>query len=267
MPITISDISFLLSGGSSNNNPDLSLGGDPSSHPIAGVRLFDDVAAEETEAGLVDYRCFYIANDHGSDTLYNTSIYIDSQIEDGASVQLGIPRQDDVQEVVVDGTATGGSFILDYDGTTFEVAYNASLVTWATNFQTAIRDIDDLEDVTVSASSSGSETTFQITFTGDAGYRYHPLITEDTNSLTGGATLSISKIVDGTPINSIADEIDVDTTAPVGISFETAASEIAIGPLRPADVFAVWVKRTTLAGADPIQTDGFTIRLTGSPVL
>jgi hypothetical protein len=267
MPIINSDISFLLSGGSSNNNPDLSLGGEPSSHPLSGSRLFDDVSADDAEAGLVDYRCFYIANDHGSETLYDTSVLIQSEVEDGASVQLGIPRQDDIQQVVVNGTATGGSFILDYDGTTFEVAYNATLATWASNFQTAITAIADLEDVAVSASSTGSSTTFQITFAGQAGFRYHPLITEDTNSLTGGVTLTISKIVDGTPINSFADEIDVDTTAPVGVLFESSSTEIAIGPLHPADVFAIWVKRTTPAGVEPIQADGFTIRLKGSPVV
>ena len=72
MVTTSTDISIVLSGGSSNSNPNLSLGGSPSSTPITNNsinNLFDDISAAQLDAGRIDYRCFYKIN------IYSTILY------------------------------------------------------------------------------------------------------------------------------------------------------------------------------------------------
>ena len=59
MVLSSADVSMTYSGGSSNTNPDLSLGGVASLYAISGTRLFDDVTEAEATNGLTDYRCFY----------------------------------------------------------------------------------------------------------------------------------------------------------------------------------------------------------------
>ena len=53
MVISSSDISTTLSGGSSNTNPDLSLGGPASSYPITGNRLFNDISDTSATNGII----------------------------------------------------------------------------------------------------------------------------------------------------------------------------------------------------------------------
>jgi hypothetical protein len=92
MPIKDTDITFVLSGGSSNANPYLSLGGDPSGYPISGTlnNLFDNVTMEEATAGDMDYRCIYVFNDHTTDALYETRIYLENQVSGGSTIEIGV---------------------------------------------------------------------------------------------------------------------------------------------------------------------------------
>lgn len=81
MPIASTDIDFHLSGGSGNSDPDAALGGAISTTQITGAtlgNLFDTVGSDEANDGDVEYRCFYVKNNHGSLTLQNTVIYISS---------------------------------------------------------------------------------------------------------------------------------------------------------------------------------------------
>ena len=63
MAITTADLEKLLTGGASNSDPNLSIGGPLSSVQLvnnAKNNLFDKVTAQEAEDGLIDYRtdCF-----------------------------------------------------------------------------------------------------------------------------------------------------------------------------------------------------------------
>lgn len=69
MPIASTDIKFRLSGGASNANPLLSLGGAKSSIEVSPAALFDTVSEAESVAGDFEYRCFYVHNAHPSLTL------------------------------------------------------------------------------------------------------------------------------------------------------------------------------------------------------
>lgn len=75
MPIVSSDIHYRLSGGASNTDPNASLGGAKSSTQ-AGSNLYDNVSSAEAAAGDIEYRCFYIHNNHGSLTMLDSKIWI-----------------------------------------------------------------------------------------------------------------------------------------------------------------------------------------------
>lgn len=79
MPIAASDLHLRFSGGSSNSDPNASLGGAKSSTSVtdnSDNNLFDDVSGSESSAGDIEYRCLYVHNNHGTLTAQNTRIYI-----------------------------------------------------------------------------------------------------------------------------------------------------------------------------------------------
>lgn len=67
MPITTGDIQYRLSGGATNTNPILSLGGIKSNND-SGTNLFDDVPSAEASTGKTEYRCVYIHNAHATES-------------------------------------------------------------------------------------------------------------------------------------------------------------------------------------------------------
>lgn len=263
-----SDIVMVLSGGADNTLSIDSLGGDPSV-TVVPTRLFSTISPTDAEAGFTDYRCIYVANNHDTDSLYNTKIFITDEIADGADVKLGFLFQDDIQQVVINGTVSSGSFSLFYDGNSFTVNYNATLSTWASNFQTAIRAVSDaLADVTVTGSTSGSRTIFQVEFVDGAGSRYHPLLELDDNNLSPVVSISIAKITEGSPINSVAPEIDTPKTAPNSITFyyPTENDSLEFGEFRATDMIPVWIKRQCAVNTIALEDDGFSLEIQGNPI-
>lgn len=97
MAITATDILWPLSGGSSNTNVNASLGGALSSTGIADAtndNLFDDVSGAEATAGDVEYRGFYIKNNHGTLTLTDARIYISALTSSaGTEFDIGIAAE------------------------------------------------------------------------------------------------------------------------------------------------------------------------------
>ena len=75
MAIQPTDIAFRLSGGASNANPLLSLGGAASS-VTAAATIFDRVDGTEAAGGDVEYRCEYVRNLHGSLTLVGAVAWV-----------------------------------------------------------------------------------------------------------------------------------------------------------------------------------------------
>lgn len=79
MAILPSDIKIRLSGGSTNTNPNLSLGGVKSSTELVDnslYNLWDQVTNAECSAGDLEYRCLYVHNGHATLTMQTTVIYI-----------------------------------------------------------------------------------------------------------------------------------------------------------------------------------------------
>lgn len=95
MPIAGSDIVFRLSvvtgsaGDSTASTPNASLGKYVSSTAIVAAtidNLFDDVSGAEAAAGSVEYRCFFVLNNHATLTLTNPVLSINSETAGGGTI-------------------------------------------------------------------------------------------------------------------------------------------------------------------------------------
>lgn len=264
-----SNLSFVLSGGTTNIDPNASLGGDPSATPIANNRLnnlFDDVTQDEGDDGVVDYRCLYVFND-SEKTIYSLNIWIFYDFADGAVIELGTSSRDEVQRILLTGNPTGGSFTISYGGESLVSTYNSDIGTWATNLQAAINalEVDDkylLRDTTVTAQTASGKVIFDLNFVGRDAKRSHDLFQLESNDLTGISSIAISAVQTGGPINVIAPAISIDTTPPAGVSFyaPSESSPIGLPYLKPDEGFPIWVKRTIPEGTGPYPEDGVTIR-------
>jgi hypothetical protein len=274
--VEASDILVVLSGGSTNSDPAASLGGSPSQQPVT-TNLFSNITVDEAVIGKTDYRCVYVFNNNSTDYFDTTKIYVFSQEAGGADVELGVSYKTEVQKILVSSanTISSGSFDLKYtgvsDSTTVTVNWNASTSVWAINLRTALRTITGLEDVTVQVgtSNSGTVVIFTISFGGGADKRYHDILSTAANNLVGGSpNISITKIINGSPINAIDPEISSEIATPPEITFSTAnaLSPITIGKLGPLDGAPIWIKRTVEADAPPKIGDGFTLRVNGVPL-
>lgn len=101
-----SDIAKRLSGGASNNDPNLSLGGKMSSTSIVNnalQNLFDNVSSTERVSGSIEFRCFYFVNTHSTESLEDAVVYIASQTpSEDTDIEIGLDPAG-----VGDGDSTG----------------------------------------------------------------------------------------------------------------------------------------------------------------
>jgi len=277
-----SDIAFVLSGGTSNINPNKSIGGEPSSSPIAsGVlnNLFDDITSSQAVSGSEDYRCIYVFND-GETTVWDMKLWVDSLTEGGAQIELGIESVNEIQRITVIGS-TGGTLTLQYKNRQFTSNYNSNTAVWAIQTQTALRNltVSDTSDekmfkqVSILAQNVGSNTIiFDIRWSGKDGKRNFDRIgpvlsgSVDVGNLLEppGASAVVTVIQQGSPINSIANEINVETIPPGGVGFfaSNEISPIVIPRLDPSDGFPLWIKRVVPANTSAVSADNFTLRMT-----
>ena len=111
MPIVNTDIKYRLSGGASNAEPDLSLGGAKSSTEMS-TDLFDDVGSSEASAGDVEYRCIYVHNGHGSLTMEASKVWIQTNtpsVDTTVAIGLGTSAINGTEQTVPnESTAPSG---------------------------------------------------------------------------------------------------------------------------------------------------------------
>lgn len=104
MPISSTDIKFRGSGGASETVPDNWLGGIISNTFVVDDTLhnvFDKVTGDEALAGKTNYRGIYVENDHGSLSLEDAVVWLQSNTTNN---EISIAKAD---EGVGDGVATG----------------------------------------------------------------------------------------------------------------------------------------------------------------
>lgn len=93
MAIITGDFVTRLSGGASNNVGNSALGGAKSSNAISSAvdGLFDAVSAAEATAGTVEYRCVYLHNANGTDTMTNARVWISANTPlAGTTLDIGV---------------------------------------------------------------------------------------------------------------------------------------------------------------------------------
>lgn len=260
------EFGLYLSGGSSNQDPNLSLGGEPSITAVEILpenNLFSDITGTQSSEGNVDYRCFYITNDTGYD-YSDVVVYIFSEVANGATVALGVPVQNEIQSLKFLDNPQGGTFKLELDGsTTSNISFSFNNTTLASNIQTALRTLPAGEECTVAYSIS--EDAFLVEFGGVQSAHRLPLITLADNQLTYSSppipTIYITLIQVGSPVNSTAIDIGNDTIAPSGVNFST--EPISIGRVKDTELFPVWVQRTIAPDSEPQNEDGFELGIVG----
>lgn len=122
MPVAAADMKLFLSGGSANSDPNAALGGVKSSVEHSGTALnsmFDDVTEPEASAGLTDYRCFYLMNDHATDTINAVKFFIQSNTPSSTTkFQIGLEPAGGVAQTIANETTAP-------TGVTFSDAANA----------------------------------------------------------------------------------------------------------------------------------------------
>lgn len=273
--ITATDIAYYYSdgqiGGSGTNClPQQSLGGDPSNCAVPSSinNLFPSLTTEQTQQGRIDYRCFYIFNNSLTDDLPSSDIYFDTEYDATPQLQIGVNITNDTQKITVAGTPSSGSIVLSFDSvSTASISFGGSVTQFATNIQAALNALASLSGVQVVGENLFTYQTYTITFAGNDGSRYQPLVQLVSNSLSGAPSITISKIINGSPINTIAPVIASGLNPPAGINFySTSASErLTVGYLKATEAFPVWIKRTIPSGTSPSDLSGGNFRLQGVP--
>ena len=266
MAISLSDIEFFLSGGSSNSNSMFSIGGLPSGFVILGTlnNLFPNITSEQAESGRTDYRCFYVFNGSETDSLFDSQISLESQDAGGSNVQIGVERSTEIQRLGIVGPAYFGSLTLRYGSQVFVANWGTSAGEFETNLQAGLVALG-LGGVSVSTELNVNNYAFTISFSGASDNRSHPLLEVVQNGLLAPSTptVSISRVSSGSPVNSVATQLSVDTVPPARVSF--SGSGINVGTLGPGDGLPVWVRRTTPARTEYQERDGFNFRISGRP--
>lgn len=111
MAIVSTDIKQRLSGGAANSDPNASLGGAKSSNDAPST-LFDNVTSAQAAAGLVEYRCVYVHNNHGSLVLQAPKIWVQTNTPPtDTTIDIGVGTSainGTEQTVANEGTAPAG---------------------------------------------------------------------------------------------------------------------------------------------------------------
>ena len=105
MGVSAANLKWYHSGGSSNSDPNASLGGAISSHEVGTSLngLFDDVSSAEASAGDTEYRCIYFKNTDAG-TLSNAVAWIDANTpgDDGLTIGLDLAGKTATADTIAD---------------------------------------------------------------------------------------------------------------------------------------------------------------------
>lgn len=128
MAVVSTDMIMRLSGGASNADVNASLGGKKSSVPVnfgsTLNNLFDNVSSAEATTGITDYRCIYLHNNNGSDTINDVDVFVNTDTPSSTTkVQIGLDPAG-----IGDGDTTGeATTIADEEDAPSGVTFTDSL--------------------------------------------------------------------------------------------------------------------------------------------
>jgi len=273
--ITANDLSLVYSGGTTNTDPNASLGGQPSGTevPEGLSNVFDNTTPERALTGYTDYRCLYLFND--SENIYNVEIYLEKQLDNPAELSLGVFRQAAVQTINITQTVVGGNFILTIGGlNTPVILFDINPVTFGNNIKEALNSLVGYQGIEVSYSYSPSLLSYKVIFgnvntISQVSNRAQELLGVAQNNLVlqagGTPTINIVSDVDGGPINTTAPKITAANQIPSGVSFFVTSQDdtLKIGYLREDFGFPFWIRRVIPAKSDPSSLSGATLKIKG----
>lgn len=264
--ITSDEIKFLLSGGASNSDPRLSIGGPPSQTLVGrgSNALFPDLSNSELSSGKLEHRCVYVVNSSEDATLWDASVFLSS----GASgTSIGVARVTESQVVSVEGPVFFGSVVFKLDGHDVPANWGSSAEEFAANLKSSLLSLG-LSGVNVSNTYVGGSKKFTVAFEGAQGNRVQPLLSIYENALQGVGTPSVSvyRQTAGEPINSTAPLLATPEVPPALVEFmDTSSShKILVGSLGPGEHMPIWVRRVTTAGSASIQGNEVVIKVSGT---
>ena len=118
-----------------------------------------------------------------------------------------------------------------------------------------------LGGVSVVGQITTSLTLFDITFAGINGSRDHDLIEFVSSTISPSSNIAVQLLYQGSPINTIAQEINVATTTPGGVAFfsPTKQEPIFLPMLASGEGFPFWVQRITSPGTSSVESDNFVL--------
>jgi hypothetical protein len=285
--INPSNINWFFSGGLGNNNPLLSLGGEPSTYQVyasIGSALFNNVTEQQSIDGYTDYRCVYLKNLDIS-PLYNAELFMASDTFGGAEMYIGCNTVNQKQKIFI--VLTSGSGYPNLGSVTFLIGSTAFTVpcptntavpatyaaNWATNFKNAILNSivnpTQIYSCNVVGTVEGAGISIVVEFTGVNGNTSYPniVVAPGGNTLSPASTILTSIIQSGSPVNLQTQQTNTVTETPVGIDFtnNNLQNPINLGTISSNSFFPVWIKRVVAPGTSGVPNDGFDLVLLGSP--
>ena len=261
-------VKLFYSGGLNNNDEKKSLGGEMSNYVIklSKNNIFENINGTIYQEGITDYRCVFLKN-----TSPNRILYLYFSLDDfflGSIQDLGFNFVNEIQSItILNGPFTNGqNIVFSYGDTNFSVIYDDKLTTWLLNFNYSIKQVPNLEDVTVTGASNGSNYVFQVTFLGVAGYKKHPLIGLVGYTLSPTPSVTILKSQEGSPINTIPNKIINSTTPPTNITFYDASvtAPVYLPLLNSGDFLPIWLRRIIYPNTIAIENDGCNFLITAN---
>jgi alpha-tubulin suppressor-like RCC1 family protein len=273
---------IVYSGGTLNDDPILSLGGDPSIYtvPVEIQNVFSNITSSSTIDGITDYRMLYITNTGTApiNELYTSLI---KALNTPAELSLGYFLINEQQRFVFANNPSSGTITFTYKDI-FNNSYILNAITWtnstdlAFNLQSQLNELVNANGQAILGGVSCATTpttpdgfVLLITFAGASGNKYHNLLTQ-TNSF--GVDINSNISIVGGPINIVPPVIANPTAAPSDIIFYTANPNdpIFVGTLlnNPSvpgqgEYLPVWIKRVVPPDTQPQELAGSTLKITG----
>ena len=278
---TQAEVNIVYSGGSLNDNPALSLGGQASIYQVPDQieNIFDNVTSSTTINGIRDYRMVYITN-VGSAPINNVATALINPLNSPAQLSVGYFLANETQRFVFQSAPVSGTITFTYTDIFGNIYILDSII--YTSPANLAQDLQDQLNALANATGQqilGGVTcvitevaigfTLLITFAGNSGNKYHNLITQ-SNTL-GVNILSNIQIV-GSPINTTPDMILNPIDEPLYVTFFTAQPSVAvtIGKLLnnpnlagEGEYLPVWIQRIVPSDSQPQELAGSTMKITG----
>lgn len=268
-----SDIKIYYSGGASNSDPALSIGGEFSSVqvPSALENIFPTLKDSDVGFDISEYRCIYVFNTNATDNVFDLKTIFATQLNTPAQLYLGFNISDDVQKITITGQPNSGNVELTYTdflGTDYDtnpIEFGENLNTFAQNIQNELNLLSPVfGNIVCTSFDSPTYQYIEISFTGLDGNRIHNLLTVKTNNLVGSSTvvLNLQKIVAGSPINTEAELLVNSEQQPTDIDFLSGTGFMTLLSLRAQEGFPIWIKRTTTSSTVPAVLAGAELQFT-----